>query len=343
MFEYPIGYETIGCVAMLTNPKVGSGSVRHAAEKAMERFGVLGVEVFTFQGVNLQDTRRLTRQAIEDEFDAIVVCGGDGTVNVALQEVVGTDMPIGIIPAGIGNDHARQFRLPMTPESAADVIYEGFTTTSDVGKLTDSNGESRYFGTVACAGFDSAFGTRMAGLHLPSSKLGYSASVAAEFFNMTPRLYRIEFEGLDEVPYIDDEARATRIARDGQQAAGSGDSLILERKINLAAFGNSRYYAGGMMVCPRADHHDNYLDVTIIEDASRVGVMRSYLGFRKGAHLDYEFCSSYRCRKATIELLDQGPDALADTDAYADGDPMLSLPVTVESVPAAVRFIVPAP
>ncbi|MBN9644197.1 diacylglycerol kinase family protein [Corynebacterium mendelii] len=342
MFEYPIGYETIGCVAMLTNPKVGSGSVRHAAEEAMERFGVLGVEVFTFQGVDLQDTRRLTRQAIEDEYDAIVVCGGDGTVNVALQEVVGTDMPLGIIPAGVGNDHARQFRLPTSPESAADIIYEGFTTTSDVGKLTDSKGESRYFGTVACAGFDAAFGNRVAGLHLPTSKLGYSASVAAEFFNMTPRLYRIEFEGLDEVPYIDEEARATRIARDGQ-AAGSGDSLVLERRINLAAFGNSRYYAGGMMVCPRADHHDNYLDVTIIEDASRIGVMRSYLGFRKGTHLDYEFCSSYRCRKATIELLDKGPDTLADIDAYADGDPMLSLPVTIESVPAAVRFIVPAP
>ena len=58
--------------------------------------------------------------------DALVVVGGDGIISLALQVLAQTDVPLGIIPAGTGNDHAREFGIPTKdPEAAADVVVDG--------------------------------------------------------------------------------------------------------------------------------------------------------------------------------------------------------------------------
>ena len=54
----------------------------------------------------------LARQAVNDGADALVICGGDGMVNIGIQAVATTSTPLGIIPAGTGNDIARYFDLP---------------------------------------------------------------------------------------------------------------------------------------------------------------------------------------------------------------------------------------
>ena len=56
----------------------------------------------------------------------MIVIGGDGVVTIALQVLAHTDIPVGIVPAGTGNDHAREFVIPTKdPEAAADVIVDG--------------------------------------------------------------------------------------------------------------------------------------------------------------------------------------------------------------------------
>ena len=58
--------------------------------------------------------------------DALVVVGGDGIISLALQVLAQADIPLGIIPAGTGNDHAREFGIPTKdPEAAADVVVDG--------------------------------------------------------------------------------------------------------------------------------------------------------------------------------------------------------------------------
>ncbi|MBL7660523.1 diacylglycerol kinase, partial [Escherichia coli] len=80
--------------------------------------------------------------------DAVMVTGGDGVVSNALQVLAGTDIPLGIIPAGTGNDHAREFGLPTkNPKAAADIVVDGWTETIDLGRIQDDNGIEKWFGT----------------------------------------------------------------------------------------------------------------------------------------------------------------------------------------------------
>ncbi|MFE1514245.1 diacylglycerol kinase family protein, partial [Corynebacterium bovis] len=129
---YAVGEVDVRRVALLTNPAAGKGTAVAAADAARRRFGERGVDVVSIQGASPASSRELAAQAVaDDRIDALVVCGGDGLINLALQEQAGTGTPLGIIPAGTGNDHAREYRIPMDPRRAADVVVGGFTTTTD--------------------------------------------------------------------------------------------------------------------------------------------------------------------------------------------------------------------
>ena len=147
---------TIGRVTMLTNPASGHGSAPHAAERAVTQLHKRGIDVVAIAGTDAEHARRLVEGALERDMDALVVVGGDGIVSLALQVLAGTDIPLGIIPSGTGNDHAREFGIPAKdPEAAADVIVDGVVETVDLGRIRGVDGTDKWFGTVMAAGFDS--------------------------------------------------------------------------------------------------------------------------------------------------------------------------------------------
>lgn len=153
---YQLGQRKISRVVLLTNPAAGKGRAVAALEEATRAFYGYGVDVVRLSGSSPEASRELAREMIRDDsIDALVACGGDGLIGLALQEQAGTDTPLGIIPAGTGNDHAREYRIPLDPRRAAKVIVEGFTTRTDLGIMRTDDGRERYFGTIACAGFDS--------------------------------------------------------------------------------------------------------------------------------------------------------------------------------------------
>ena len=99
------------------------------------------MEVIEIVGENADDARYLLDAAVEKGTDAVVVTGGDGVISNALQVLAGTDVPLGIIPAGTGNDHAREFGIPTKdPEAAADIVVDGWTETIDLGRIRDHSG-----------------------------------------------------------------------------------------------------------------------------------------------------------------------------------------------------------
>ncbi len=143
-----------GRVTVLTNPASGHGSASHATERAVAQFYRRGVDVVAIAGTDAEHARRLVEGALERDMDALVVVGGDGIVSLALQVLARTDVPLGIIPAGTGNDHAREFRIPTAdPEAAANVVVDGFSETVDLGRISGADGTDRWFGTVMAAGF----------------------------------------------------------------------------------------------------------------------------------------------------------------------------------------------
>ena len=101
-------------IALLTNPTAGKGRGARAAAVALPRLRAAGFTVQDLVGRDADEARDLARAAVADGVEALVVCGGDGLVHLGAQVVGGTDTPLGIIPAGTGNDVARYLDLPRT-------------------------------------------------------------------------------------------------------------------------------------------------------------------------------------------------------------------------------------
>jgi diacylglycerol kinase (ATP) len=295
-------------VTVLTNPLSGHGNAPHAAERAVAQFQQRGVDVTAIVGTDAAHACRLVDEALAGGTDALVVVGGDGVISLALQALAHGDVPLGIVPAGTGNDHAREYRLPTgDPEAAADVIADGHTETIDLGRIDDAAGGHKWFGTVMAAGFDSLVSDRTNRMRWPHGRMRYNVAMVAELSKLRLLPYRLRFD----------------------------DGPPREVHLTLAAFGNTRSYGGGMLICPGADHADGLLDVTMVHSASRTRLVRLFPTVFKGTHVDLDDVTTARARVIEVDC--------PGINAYADGDFACPLPVTVSAVPDALRIFVPAP
>lgn len=296
-------------VTVLTNPASGHGSASHAAERAITQLHRRGVDVVAIAGRDAEHARRLVEGALERGMDALVVVGGDGIVSLALQVLAQTDIPLGLIPAGTGNDHAREFGIPARdPEAAADIVVDGVVDQVDLGRITGADGTDRWFGTVMATGFDSLVTDRTNRMRWPHGRMRYNLAMVAELSKLRLLPFRLTFDGGAEV--------AT--------------------ELTLAAFGNTKSYGGGMRICPNADPRDGQLDATMVASASRTRLIRLFPTVFKGTHVDLDEVRTERARTITVDCL-----ATPKINAYADGEYVCPLPVEVSAVPGALNILRP--
>ena len=69
----------------------------------------------------------------------VVAVGGDGTISMVVKQLLGTDMAIGILPAGSANGMAKELNIPDNPEDAIDIIINGEINCCDVIKINDDD------------------------------------------------------------------------------------------------------------------------------------------------------------------------------------------------------------
>jgi diacylglycerol kinase (ATP) len=299
-----VRHREIGRVTVLTNPASGHGNAPHAAEKAIAQLQRRGVDVVAIVGTDAEHARRLLDSAIEDATDALVVAGGDGVISDALQTLAGTDIPLGIIPAGTGNDHAREYGLPTNdPAAAADIVADGWTETVDLGRIRDRAGVIKWFGTVAATGFDSLVSDRTNRMRWPRGRMRYNLAMLAELSQLRLLPFRLVLDGRDEI--VTD--------------------------LTLAAFGNTRSYGGGMLICPNADHADGQLDITMVHSASRTRLIRLFPTVYKGTHVDLDEVTTARATSVDVES--------PGINAYADGDYVCALPAEISVVSGALHIL----
>ena len=297
---------TIRKVAVLVNPTAGAGRGAKAAAPALARLRERGLDVRELVGTDGPDAARLATQAARDGVDALVVVGGDGLIALALPAVVGTDTPLGIVPAGTGNDHARAYGLPRaSPKDAADVIADGHVRAVDVGRI-DAAGTTTYFGAVMAAGFDSLVNDRANKMRWPRGRARYNLATLIELAHLRPLPFRLVL----------------------------ADGTVVEQDLLLAAVGNTNSYGGGMRICPDADPADGQLDITVVRAMPRRRVVRFFPTIFKGTHVEHEGIDTYRTPSVHIEA--------PGIRAYADGEYVAPLPVDVGVVPRALRVLSPA-
>jgi diacylglycerol kinase (ATP) len=134
----------------------------------------------------------------------------------------------------------------------------------------------------------------------------YNLATLAELRVFKPLTYRVD---LDDVRW-------------------NGDAM-------LVAVGNGPSYGGGLRICEGADPTDGLLDVVIIKPVSKVELVRVYPKLFKGAHVSHPAYELHRVRRVSV--------AAARVVAYADGERLGPLPLTVDAAPAALDIRTPSP
>lgn len=138
----------------------------------------------------------LARAGVADGTDLIAVYGGDGTTMQAMRGMVGSEVPIAIIPGGTGNLLAGNLRLPRSPKAAAEVAVTGRPRPIDLGLLPRGDGD-RYFGVACGAGFDAVMMAGTSGEAKRRWRMGaYAAKGVAAIADLQAVPYRLTVDGV---------------------------------------------------------------------------------------------------------------------------------------------------
>ncbi|CAN7215557.1 diacylglycerol kinase [Microbacterium sp. LjRoot45] len=292
-------------VALLVNPAARAGAHTVVVDEVSARLRGHGIRVAVISGGSAADSSSLLRAALDVGTDAVLVAGGDGTVNLAIQELAGTNTPLGIVPVGTGNDFAAALGLrELRAEATAAAVIAGRTRRVDLARATRADDSSRLYATVLAAGFDSKVNDRANGMTWPRGHSRYDIAVLIEFLRLRDLPFRVELEGAD------------------------GDVEVLDGPLVLASVGNGPTYGGGIRICPEATLDDGLLDITLVRPAGRLRLLRLLPRVYRGTHASSPDVVMRRARSVRL-------DAPALT-AYADGDPLGALPVRVDAVPGAL-------
>lgn len=252
---------------ILTNPSSGKGRALRRRDEAMPRFHGAGWQVRSTSGRDAEESLDLARAAVAERPDVLVVCGGDGMVNLGLQAVAGTGVPLAILPAGTGNDIARYFDLPLRDGAAAAArIIHGAPRTIDLARIGD-----RYFGGVLAAGFDAVVNERANQMSWPRGQMRYNIATVAELRVFEPLHYLLELDGV-------------------------------ERQVEamLVAVGNGPSFGGGLRITEGAVLDDGLLDVVLIKPMGRLELVRTYPKLFKGTHVTHPKYEHHRVRSVTV-------------------------------------------
>lgn len=275
---------------VLPGPSSGRRSTEPALHRVREALRERGARVQVLRGDDAAKTMDLLRAAVHPGLHGVVVLGGDGMVNIAVQVLAGTDVPLGIIPLGTGNDTARALGIPLKDVAAAiAILLTGVTRTIDLARAGD-----RYFSTVMAAGFDAAVNERANKMRWPRGQARYSIAILAVLAKFRPIPYLLELDG---------------------------HSVRLDAM--LVSIGNTDSMGGGLRVTHGADPSDGLLDVVAFRAVPRRELIRNYPKLFTGAHTTHPAYLRYRVRSVTVAA----PDVVAYADGERFGPLPMSVVV----------------
>lgn len=292
---------------LISNPNAGRGGARRAreVESFCENLRGRGISVEVADTKGPRDAERLARGAVGNGFKEVVVSGGDGTINEAMQGLVGSGARVGVWPAGTANVLARHLSLPFDPLAAAEVFAKGHTRRITLGRaLEEETSRVRYFFLMAGVGLDASVVRNVRPrLKKRVGEAAYWYSGFGHLAHWRPSVFKVEVGG-DEYP------------------------------ATYAAIGKAPWYGGGLRLTPRARLDADEFEVCIVNTRSRLRYLYVLSrAMRDGGAPDDAGAVRY-LRAARLRVR-------GDAYVQADGELIGRLPMTFEVVREGVEIVAP--
>ncbi|HLN21539.1 MAG TPA: diacylglycerol kinase family protein [Bacteroidales bacterium] len=300
---------------LIINPNAGKGKGKKDSKRIQDLLRKEGFEFSSRFTERKGDAIHYTVEGIAEGYRNIIVVGGDGTLNEAVNGVMlnkschKTDVTLAIIPVGTGNDWGRMFGISLNYERAIATIKERKTLLHDVGHIfyTEGTGrKERYFINIAGLGFQSAVVRRSN--HQKDKGRG---GKMIYFYSLLRTLFI--YRNVKSEMYID-------------------DGTLIESNVFSVNIGNGRYSGGGMRQTPDAIPDDGMFDLTVINDMGKIEIIRNLGLLYDGTILSHPKIDGYRCRR--ISITSKAPMYLD-----ADGETLGHTPAEFSIIPAGIRII----
>ncbi|MGA2806658.1 MAG: diacylglycerol kinase family protein [Terracidiphilus sp.] len=308
-------------VALIYNPASGQHSPGRgtAIDKALAVLRQAGVEAETLETEAPGSAGELAEGAMRRGCDAILACGGDGTVHEILQSLVGTTVALGVVPLGTANALATNLGLGTSPAKAVRKLLSAEPVRISVGLISyrNSSGDpaSRYFTVAAGVGADALFLSRLdPGL---KRRLGYVLYVVEAF-----RLWATYSFPLFQAVFVERASSLPRVEEVSQLLA-----------VRIRDFGGVLHN-----LAPGATLHRDGLRLVAFKTRSRLSYFRFLIAAMFGRQ---DFSHEIELRDAvSVECLPCNGSS-SRVFAEADGELLGDLPVRIEIVPQAVTLLIP--
>jgi diacylglycerol kinase (ATP) len=246
----------------------------------------------------------IARRAVDRSADLILVAGGDGTINEAVNGMVHSDIPLGILPAGTANVLANELGIGKTMERAAAALADGVQERVAVGLISSENAQ-RHFLLMAGAGLD-----------------------ADIVYNLNPRVKEAVGKAAYWIGGFSKVGR--RIPEFVVQADGR------EYRASFALLSRVRNYGGDLEIAPTISLLDDEFEMVLFEGESSLGFLKYMLAVVVHQQQTMPGITILRTRQAAFSSPDDSRIHL-----QVDGEYAGLAPASVEIVPNSLTLLVP--
>ena len=281
------------------NPISGKGRAR---EESGKFFRILNNHFLMqeISGSNYEEAENNLNLSVND-INFLIAVGGDGLMNLALQEAYRKDFTLYVHPSGTGNDFSRNHFHKLSDEnSILDKFKRLDSKFIDVAEVVIS-GKKRVFGQILSAGFDSYVNKRANTLKLLGGTMRYVVALFLELRSFKPIDYEIDLDG-----------------------------KLIFRRAMMVVVANGATYGGGMKVVPHALANDGWLDVLVVNEISKFQFLLVFPKVYKGSHIGHPKIELFKCKSMRVKSI---APVYADGEFFGDGD------FTVQLKPNAVKIL----
>lgn len=252
----------------IVNPAAGSGRAEKAAEALRTEMNRRGIDCRFLMTERPGHGTELARAAAADQKCAgVIAVGGDGTAYEVACGLMDSGVPMGIIPAGTGNDFIKTTGTPKDAMQALDFILTHPARPIDTVRLND-----RLFLNVSGTGFDVTVLECMEDAKKVVHGIWpYLIGIVRAIFRYCP---------VHVTWTVDGETR--------------------DQDVLLCAVANGRYIGGGIPICLKAEPDDGLLDLIIVENKPRWMIPFYLPGLLMGKVLTFPFTTHQRCREVVM-------------------------------------------
>ncbi|MDD3738941.1 MAG: diacylglycerol kinase family lipid kinase [Lentimicrobiaceae bacterium] len=254
-------------VVFIVNPKAGvipknKSFIDFVTETAFpaSKFNV-EVKMTSYQG----NAKELAEEAKSNGADIVVSVGGDGTLNEIATNLVGSDVSLGIVPAGSGNGLAHYLKIPSLLSQSLRVISAGKTKKIDVGKVNDN-----MFLSIAGVGFDAHVANlfqhqKIRGL------ISYLKVILQEYPTYEPKYYDIKID----------------------------DKTIIRKEALMVVVANSNQFGFNAKIAPKARIDDGLLNLCVFDKIPHTEILTVLYSLTRGKKIK-KYASYYKVRNVSI-------------------------------------------